>query len=237
MFYLGGMNMETLNQEQVLEEVLVDEWYDTEKEKPIFFFIKRCIDIILSLLGLIILSPVFLLIAILIKKEDHGNVFYKHKRIGHMNKDIYIYKFRSMTNKYKTFDEFYQTLSDEQKQEWDENFKLENDPRITKIGNFLRKTSLDELPQIINILKEDMSVIGPRPVVNDEIEKYGNQKAKFLSVKPGLTGYWAANGRSATTYEDRIKLELYYIDHCSLLLDIKIFFKTILSVLKKEGAK
>lgn len=229
--------METLNQEQVLEEVLVDEWYDTEKEKPIFFFIKRCIDIILSLLGLIILSPVFLLIAILIKKEDHGNVFYKHKRIGHMNKDIYIYKFRSMTNKYKTFDEFYQTLSDEQKQEWDENFKLENDPRITKIGNFLRKTSLDELPQIINILKGDMSVIGPRPVVNDEIEKYGNQKAKFLSVKPGLTGYWAANGRSATTYEDRIKLELYYIDHCSLLLDIKIFFKTILTVLKKEGAK
>ena len=238
MFYLGrGMNMETLNQEQVLEEVLVDEWYDTEKEKPIFFFIKRCIDIILSLLGLIILSPVFLLIAILIKKEDHGNDFYKHKRIGHMNKDIYIYKFRSMTNKYKTFDEFYQTLSDEQKQEWDENFKLENDPRITKIGKFIRKTSLDELPQIINILKGDMSIIGPRPVVNDEIEKYGNQKAKFLSVKPGLTGYWAANGRSATTYEDRIKLELYYIDHCSLLLDIKIFFKTILSVLKKEGAK
>ena len=237
MFYLGGMNMETLNQEQVLEEVLVDEWYDTEKEKPIFFFIKRCIDIILSLLGLIILSPVFLLIAILIKKEDHGNVFYKHKRIGHMNQDIYLYKFRSMTSKYKTFDEFYQTLSIEQKEEWDENFKLENDPRITKIGNFLRKTSLDELPQIINILKGDMSVIGPRPVVNDEIEKYGNQKAKFLSVKPGLTGYWAANGRSATTYEDRIKLELYYIDHCSLLLDIKIFFKTILSVLKKEGAK
>lgn len=229
--------METLNQELVLEEVLVDEWYDTEKEKPIFFFIKRCIDIILSLLGLIILSPVFLLIAILIKKEDHGNVFYKHKRIGHMNKDIYIYKFRSMTNKYKTFDEFYQTLSDEQKQEWDENFKLENDPRITKIGKFIRKTSLDELPQIINILKGDMSIIGPRPVVNDEIEKYGNQKAKFLSVKPGLTGYWAANGRSATTYEDRIKLELYYIDHCSLLLDIKIFFKTILTVLKKEGAK
>ena len=229
--------METLNQEQVLEEVLVDEWYDTEKEKPIFFFIKRCIDIILSLLGLIILSPVFLLIAILIKKEDHGNVFYKHKRIGHMNKDIYIYKFRSMTNKYNTFDEFYQTLSDEQKQEWDENFKLENDPRITKIGKFIRKTSLDELPQIINILKGDMSIIGPRPVVNDEIEKYGNQKAKFLSIKPGLTGYWAANGRSATTYEDRIKLELYYIDHCSLLLDIKIFFKTILSVLKKEGAK
>lgn len=222
---------------EIVQEEYQDEWINLEKEKPVYFFVKRVIDIVLSLCGLIVLSPVFLLIAILIKKEDHGNVFYKHKRIGHMNKDIYIYKFRSMTNKYKTFDEFYQTLSDEQKQEWDENFKLENDPRITKIGNFLRKTSLDELPQIINILKGDMSVIGPRPVVNDEIEKYGNQKAKFLSVKPGLTGYWAANGRSATTYEDRIKLELYYIDHCSLLLDIKIFFKTILSVLKKEGAK
>ena len=121
----------------------------------------------------------FLLIAILIKKDDGGDVFYKHKRIGHMNQDIYLYKFRSMTSKYKTFDEFYQTLSIEQKEEWDENFKLENDPRITKIGNFLRKTSLDELPQIINILKGDMSIIGPRPVVDDEIEKYGKDKAKF----------------------------------------------------------
>lgn len=186
---------------------------------------------------MIVLSPVFLLIAILIKKDDGGDVFYKHKRIGHMNQDIYLYKFRSMTSKYKTFDEFYQTLSIEQKEEWDENFKLENDPRITKIGNFLRKTSLDELPQIINILKGDMSIIGPRPVVDDEIEKYGKDKAKFLAVKPGLTGYWAANGRSATTYEDRINMELYYVDHCSLLLDIQIFFKTILSVLKKEGAK
>ncbi|MEE0727977.1 MAG: sugar transferase, partial [Clostridium saudiense] len=106
-----------------------------------------------------------------------------------------------------------------------------------KKSDFLRKTSLDELPQIINILKGDMSIIGPRPVVDDEIEKYGKDKAKFLAVKPGLTGYWAANGRSATTYEDRINMELYYVDHCSLLLDIQIFFKTILSVLKKEGAK
>ena len=222
---------------EIVQEEYQDEWVNLEKEKPVYFFVKRVIDIVLSLCGLIILSPVFLLIAILIKKDDGGDVFYKHKRIGHMNKDIYIYKFRSMTNKYKTFDEFYQTLSIEQKEEWDENFKLENDPRITKIGNFLRKTSLDELPQIINILKGDMSIIGPRPVVDDEIEKYGKDKAKFLAVKPGLTGYWAANGRSATTYEDRINMELYYVDHCSLLLDIQIFFKTILSVLKKEGAK
>mgnify|MGYP000087536367 FL=1 len=183
------------------------------------------------------LSPFFILISILIKLDDKGPVFYKHKRIGHMNKDLYLYKFRSMTTKYKTFDEFYEILTNEQKEEWNQNFKLENDPRITKIGKFLRKTSLDELPQILNILKGDMSIIGPRPVIQDEVEKYGEDKTKFLSVKPGLTGYWAANGRSSTTYEERIALELYYIDHCSLWLDIKIFFKTIFSVLMREGAK
>ena len=139
---------------EIVQEEYQDEWINLEKEKPVYFFVKRVIDIVLSLCGLIVLSPVFLLIAILIKKDDGGDVFYKHKRIGHMNQDIYLYKFRSMTSKYKTFDEFYQTLSIEQKEEWDENFKLENDPRITKIGNFLRKTSLDELPQIINILKD-----------------------------------------------------------------------------------
>lgn len=228
--------METLNQEQVLEEVLVDEWYDTEKEKPIFFFIKRCIDIILSLLGLIILSPVFLLIAILIKKEDHGNVFYKHKRIGHMNKDIYIYKFRSMTNKYKTFDEFYQTLSDEQKQEWDENFKLENDPRITKIGNFLRKTSLDELPQIINILKGEMAVIGPRPALwnqNDLITERDKYHAN--DVRPGLTGWAQINGRDELEIPVKAKLDGEYIEKISFLFDLKCFFGTITSVLKHDG--
>ena len=217
---------------EIVQEEYQDEWVNLEKEKPVYFFVKRVIDIVLSLCGLIILSPVFFINRNFNKKDDGGDVFYKHKRIGHMNQDIYLYKFRSMTSKYKTFDEFYQTLSIEQKEEWDENFKLENDPRITKIGNFLRKTSLDELPQIINILKGDMSIIGPRPVVDDEIEKYGKDKAKFLAVK-----YWAANVRRANTYEDRINLELYYFDHCSLLLDIQIFFKTILSVLKKEGAK
>ena len=108
---------------------------------------------------------------------------------------------------------------------------------LQKVGKFLRKTSLDELPQILNILKGDMSIIGPRPVVENELEKYKTNKDKFLSVSPGLTGYWAANGRSCTTYEDRIKMELYYVDNCSLSLDIKIFFQTIIAVIKKEGAK
>ena len=126
--------------------------------------------------------------------------------------------------------------NEEIRKEFEENHKLQHDPRITKLGNFLRKTSLDELPQMLNILKGEMSFVGPRPVVKDEIEKYGSYKDKFLSVKPGLTGYWQANGRSNTTYEERMNMELYYADNCSLWLDTKIFFKTFIAVFKKEGA-
>lgn len=204
--------------------------------KSLYFFIKRIIDIVLSFSALIVLSPVFLIIAIAIKVDDNRPVFYKHMRVGKNGKPLGVYKFRSMTTKYKTFDEFYVTLSDEQKREWDANFKLENDPRITKVGNILRKTSLDELPQILNIFLGNMSIIGPRPVIDEEVELYGKDKDKFLSVKPGLTGYWAANGRSSTTYEERMEMELYYVENCSIWLDIKIFFKTIISVLKREGA-
>ena len=130
----------------------------------------------------------------------------------------------------------YLIQNDDARREFEENQKLKNDPRITKIGKVLRKTSIDELPQLINVLKGDMSLIGPRPVVDGEIEKYGKNKDKFLSVKPGITGYWAANGRSDTSYDERIEMELYYVDNMSFKLDIKIFFKTILSVIKKEGA-
>ena len=114
--------------------------------------------------------------------------------------------------------------------------KLQKDPRITKLGNFLRRTSLDELPQMINILKGEMSFVGPRPVISEEVEEYGVNKDKFLSVTPGLTGYWQVNGRSNTTYEERMIMELYYVENCSLWLDIKIFFKTFITVFKKEGA-
>ena len=117
-----------------------------------------------------------------------------------------------------------------------DNFKLENDPRVTKVGKILRKTSLDELPQLINIIRGDLSIIGPRPIVEEELEKYKNNKNKFLSITPGLTGYWAANGRSCTTYEQRMSMELFYIDNFSWKLDMKIFIKTIFAVLKKEGA-
>ena len=199
----------------------------------LYKYIKRVLDVVLSILALIVLSPFFLIIAILIKLESDGPVFYAHKRIGKNGKEIRILKFRSMVS---NADELIKHFSPEQMEEYKRNFKLENDPRITKMGKFLRKTSLDELPQLINIIKGELSIIGPRPVVMEELEKYQNNKNKFLSITPGLTGYWAANGRSSTTYEQRMSMELFYIDNFSWKLDIRIFFKTIVSVLKKEGA-
>ncbi len=199
----------------------------------IYKYLKRMMDFLISLIALIVLSPIFLIIAILIKKESNGPVFFKHKRIGKNGKEIEIYKFRSMV---ENAEELIKKFTPEQKEEFEKNFKLENDPRITKIGKILRKTSLDELPQLINILKGELSIIGPRPVIKPELEKYGNNREKFLSVTPGLTGYWAANGRSDTTYEQRIIMELYYVDNISFKLDLKIFLKTIVSVIKKEGA-
>lgn len=205
----------------------------TKISKKVYIKIKRVIDVILASVALILLSPLFAIIAIAIKIDSKGPVFFAHKRIGKNGKIIKLYKFRSMVI---NAEELIKSFTPEQMREYKENYKLTNDPRITKVGKFLRKTSLDELPQLINIINGDLSIIGPRPVVADELEKYGVNKDKFLSVTPGLTGYWAANGRSNTTYEQRMEMELYYIDNLSLKMDIKVFFKTILSVVKKEGA-
>ena len=204
----------------------------------IYAFIKRMIDILLSAIGSLVLLPVFLIISILIILDDGGSPLYSHSRIGKNGKKIKVYKFRSMRTDAGELEDL---LTPEQLEQYQKEFKIDNDPRITKIGNFTRKTSIDELPQILNILKGDMSIIGPRPLVEKEIKQCYNdeQIAKFLSVKPGLTGYWQAYARNNATYEsgERQKMEMNYVDNQSLLLDIRIFFKTIISVLKKEGAK
>lgn len=211
----------------------------TKKYKEIFAkktpykIVKRIMDIVLSTIGLIVLIPIFAIIALAIKIESKGPVFFKHTRIGKEGKIIKMYKFRTMV---ENAEDLIKEFTPEQMKEYKENYKLTDDPRITKTGEFLRKTSLDELPQLVNIIKGELSIIGPRPVVQDELEKYGENTEKFLSVTPGLTGYWAANGRSNTSYEERMEMELYYVDNISMKLDIKIFFRTILSVLKKEGA-
>ena len=205
---------------------------DNEKVS-LYSITKKIMDLVLSFIGLILLIPVFLILAILVKLDSKGPVFYAHTRKGKNKSDIKIYKFRTM---YSNSDEIFESFSDEQKEEYYKNFKLDNDPRVTKIGDFLRRTSLDEIPQLANVLKGDLSLVGPRPIVEKEICKYGQYADKLFSVIPGITGYWQSHGRSDTSYDERVKMDMYYIDNKSILLDIKIMFKTVISVIKKEGA-
>ena len=208
-----------------------------KKTKPIYRVVKRIIDIIGAITGCIILIPVAISIYIAKKiNKEEGTLFYKQLRYGKNGKQFKLYKFRTMCIGADKILEEYLSQDKEIRKEFEIKQKIEHDPRVTKLGKFLRSTSLDELPQMINILKGEMSIVGPRPIVEREIEKYGENKAKLLTVKPGLTGYWQVNGRSSTTYEERMNMELYYVDNCSMLLDIKIFIKTIPTVLKKEGA-
>lgn len=200
--------------------------------------IKRLVDIIAGLAGTILLIPITICIYIAKKilKENDGPIFYDQLRIGKDGKHFKLYKYRSMVIGADKILEEYLAENEEARIEFEQNQKLKNDPRITKLGNFLRKTSLDEFPQFINILKGDMSLVGPRPIVDREVELFGDKMKRVHSVRPGLTGYWAANGRSDTTYEQRVEMEAYYVENFSLLLDIKIILKTIKSVIKKEGA-
>ena len=204
------------------------------KNKPVYDFVKRFADILCSTIAIILLSPFFIIISIAIKATSKGPVIFIHKRVGKNGKKIGIYKFRSMV---MNAEELIEKFTPEQKEEFQKNFKLENDPRITKIGKILRKTSLDELPQLFNILKGDLSIVGPRPIMEVETEIYGKYKDMLLSVKPGLTGFWAANGRSDTSYKRRRAMEIYYVKNRSLLFDINIILKTVISVFKGEGAK
>lgn len=197
-----------------------------------YLIVKRLFDVICSLLAIIILSPVLLVVAIIVKVTSPGPVIYRQHRVGMHGRDIYLYKFRSMV---ENADRLIDSFTPEQKKEYYENFKLEHDPRVTGIGRFLRKSSIDELPQLLNIFKGEMSFVGPRPIVEEELENYGTDRDLFLSVKPGLTGYWATHGRSNTSYEERMRLELYYVEHASLWLDIRIFILTFVTVFTSGG--
>lgn len=215
-------------------DVLELEKYEVSASKEVYIKFKRIIDFLLSFIAIIIFSPILLLIGLLVKLTSRGPVIYKHKRVGKDGKAIYLYKFRTMVTDSDNFEKYF---TKEQMEEFKKNFKLDNDPRITKIGKILRVLSLDELPQLLNILKGDMALIGPRPVVEKEMEYFKDQKDLVLSVLPGLTGWWACNGRSCTTYEERVKLEAYYAENISLKLDIKCFLKTIIVVIGRKGAK
>jgi len=199
--------------------------------------IQQVFNYLLAIVLLPILLPILGIFAILIKKESPGPVFFAHKRIGQNGKIIPTFKFRSMYNDAEQRLEKLLLENVEIKKEWETNFKLKNDPRITKIGNFLRKTSLDELPQIFNVLRGEMNFVGPRPVIAQEIEQYYKEEVEYYHmVKPGITGLWQVSGRSDTDYKFRVATDKWYILNWSLWLDIVILIKTIKVVLKRDGA-
>ena len=202
----------------------------------IYLPFKRLFDILFGIIGVILTIPFILVIKIsYILNKDYSSIFFTHKRIGKNGKEFKMYKFRTMV---PNAEEWLKERLKNKKylNEWREYHKFENDPRITKVGKIFRKLSLDELPQFINILIGDMSLIGPRPLIQEEVDDYKKKKKILLSIKPGLTGWWACHGRSCTSNKQRQDLELYYVKNCSFILDIKTFFLTIVKVLKREGA-
>jgi len=198
--------------------------------------IKRLLDLIMVIFGGILISPFIIFIVITIKLSSPGPVLYKHKRLGKDGKHFYAYKFRSMITDADAQLKNIMEKEPELKTEWENNHKLQNDPRITGIGRFLRRTSIDELPQLINIFKGEMYLVGPRPIVDDEIIKYGEDFNRVFSIKPGLTGLWQVSGRSHADYHDRIAYDTYYIQNWSVWLDLWIIYKTIGAVILGKGA-
>ena len=198
---------------------------------------KRAFDFFFSLFVLIVASPLFLTLWIIVRLSSKGPVIYSHERIGRGGVPFQCYKFRSM---YPDADIRLEEILKScplKKEEWEATHKLKQDPRITKIGAFLRKTSLDELPQFWNVLIGDLSVVGPRPVVEKEILNHFGPKAnKILSIRPGLTGIWQVSGRNNTCYQERLRLDEHYVDNHSFLGDLKLIFKTIPEMIFSKGA-
>lgn len=204
--------------------------------KPISLLWKRCIDLLLLLISSPITIPVTVFIALIVKITSPGPIFYGHKRIGKNGREFKCWKFRSMVIDADKQLEKILAENPEMRAEWEKDRKFTNDPRVTKIGKILRKTSIDEIPQFFNILTGEMSFIGPRPVTEPELAKYGKKSDFILSVQPGLSGMWQISGRSDTGYEERVTLDSYYIQNWSVWLDIWIIIKTVYVVLRGKGA-
>ena len=194
------------------------------KEGPVYLFFKRAMDIIGSLCGIILLSPLLIIVALAIKIEDpKGSVFFSQKRCGKDNKLFPMYKFRSMVS---NAEELLEELMEHNEMDGPV-FKIKDDPRITRVGKFIRKTSIDELPQLFNILKGDMSIVGPRPAIPHEVAEYSHYHKQRLLVKPGLTCIWQVSGRNSIGFEEWMEMDLEYIEKRNLWMDIKLIFKTV----------
>ena len=211
---------------------------ETKQKHIMYTFAKRVIDIHGSLVGIILLitSTMAIYIATKFSKDSKGPLFYTQLRYGKDGKEFKLYKYRSMcVDADKRLKEYLEE-NEEAKKEYKKYKKLKYDPRITKVGKMLRKTSLDEFPQFLNVLKGEMSLVGPRPYLPREKRDMGDTYEKIITVKPGITGYWQVNGRNDVDFNDRIHMDTYYIEHRNFVMDIKIIIKTILKIFKKEGA-
>ena len=215
--FLGG------SMSEVSAEVTSNYYYE---------FFKRSIDVICSIMGLIALSPIFLIVSILIRLESKGEIIFKQKRVGLNGEEFEIYKFRSMV---ANAEELKEKLAEENEMSGP-MFKMKDDPRITKVGKFIRKTSIDELPQLINVVKGEMSLVGPRPSLPKEVAEFEEWMNERLLVKPGLTCYWQVSGRNNIDFEDWMKLDIRYVRERNFWLDIKLILKTILVLFGDENA-
>ena len=197
---------------------------------------KFVFDMVVTLLGIIVISPLLLLLAVLVGIDNKGSVFFAHRRIGRNGREFPCYKFQTMVSNADEVLVRHLSENAAARKEWESSFKLTNDPRVTRLGAFLRKTSLDELPQVFNVLKGEMSLVGPRPIVRAEVEKYGENIREYYMVRPGITGMWQTSGRSDTTYEERVAMDTWYVRNWSVWIDMKYLVKTFGAVLGKKGA-
>ncbi|WP_062228079.1 sugar transferase [Aureimonas frigidaquae] len=198
--------------------------------------VKRSFDLVASVAGLIVLSPLFIMLAALVKLSDGGSIFYGHRRIGRGGATFHCLKFRTMVENGDEVLQRHLASDPAAAEEWKATRKLQNDPRVTAVGQVLRKLSLDELPQIINIIRGEMSVVGPRPVVAAELDLYGSAASHYLRSRPGLTGLWQVSGRNDVSYEARVAFDKQYVENWSLATDLAIIIKTVPAVVASRGS-
>lgn len=233
---LIGMPAANVSVQGLMEENMLLVNVKNNLARPYYRVMKRLFDTVLTLCGMVVFLPIGLIIAAIIYITDPGPILFAHRRVGQHGKLFPCYKFRSMVVNAEEALEEYLKDNPEAQEEWNRDFKLKDDPRITKIGHFLRKTSLDELPQLLNVLKGEMSLVGPRPIVTAEIEKYGEYIQDFYLVPPGITGVWQVSGRSDTTYDERVQMDSWYVHNWSVWIDLVYLVKTVTAVLMRKGA-
>lgn len=228
---LGSVEISTLFVEQltlIKSKNNLSRWYNR--------WFKFCFDMVLTVCGILFISPVLLILALLVLLDNRGHVLFTHRRVGKNGREFPCYKFQTMVADADEVLAEYLSENAEARREWERSFKLADDPRVTRLGRFLRKTSLDELPQVFNVLKGEMSLVGPRPIVRAEVEKYGENIREYYMVRPGITGMWQTSGRSDTTYEERVRMDTWYVRNWSVWIDMKYLVKTFSAVMERKGA-